>query len=207
MLFYNEHGFAPFVVNFEGFWDTPFSDLEEELKGCIEETLILKEWDSISSIERRRRAALIDYTFDPAHERLAYQMLIQLLEDLDIEIAWASNSADHRMLVAGALRVRARVQAAVDGMGQNLMFLAKNFHVQIGQRVAALDVPLGSRQLTTLLSIIGVLCAELRYDASRHAKTAAIIKKLADDRQVNIGETTIEGYLKKVREAMSDRQP
>lgn len=68
-----------------------------------------------------------------------------------------------------------------------------------------LDKPLITRERDTLLSIIAVLCKEARLDYNRSAKTAGLIQSLADGMGVSIGETTIEGHLKKIPDALRTR--
>ena len=70
---------------------------------------------------------------------------------------------------------------------------------------SALDKPVSTRERNTLLTIIGVLCKEAGFDYSRTAKTAGLIESTAASLGVGIGETTIEGHLKKVSDAMGTR--
>jgi phage tail sheath protein FI len=56
-----------------------------------------------------------------------------------------------------------------------------------------------------LLCIIGALCKEAKLDYSKPAKTAALIQSTAARMGVSLGETTIEGYLKKIPDALSAR--
>lgn len=68
-----------------------------------------------------------------------------------------------------------------------------------------LDKPLGSRERDTLLAIIAALCEDAGFDYKKHAKTAGIIQSTADGMGVSIGETTIEGHLKKIPDALRTR--
>lgn len=68
-----------------------------------------------------------------------------------------------------------------------------------------LEAPLGSRERDTLLVIIGLLCRDLKYDTSRAAKTATALVNTAASMGISIGETTIEGHLKKVEQALGNR--
>ncbi len=70
---------------------------------------------------------------------------------------------------------------------------------------SALDKPVSTRERNTLLTIIGVLCKEAGFDYSRTAKTAGLIESAAANLGVGIGETTVEGHLKKVSDAMGTR--
>ena len=67
------------------------------------------------------------------------------------------------------------------------------------------DKPLTNRERDTLLTIIGVLCKDAGYDHTRHAKTAGLIQSTAAQMGVSIGETTIEGHLKKIPDALGTR--
>lgn len=64
---------------------------------------------------------------------------------------------------------------------------------------------LGTKERNTLLAIIAVLSKESKIDYTKHSKAAATIQNLADNMGVSIGETTIEGHLKKIPEAVRSR--
>lgn len=65
--------------------------------------------------------------------------------------------------------------------------------------------PLSNRERDTLLTIIGLVCDEARLDYTKHAKAASLIKNMADLKGISIGESTIEGHLKKVTDALAGR--
>lgn len=65
--------------------------------------------------------------------------------------------------------------------------------------------PLNKRERDTLLSIIAVLCKAAGYDYSKAAKTAGMIQGMAAEMKIAIGETTIEGHLKKIPNALGTR--
>lgn len=67
------------------------------------------------------------------------------------------------------------------------------------------EKPLTTRERDTLLTIIAVLCKDAGYDYTRHAKTAGLIQSTAAKMGVSIGETTIEGHLKKIPDALGTR--
>lgn len=67
------------------------------------------------------------------------------------------------------------------------------------------DKPLGTRERNTLLTIIGLLCEGAGHDLSKHAKTAVAIKSAAALKGVDIGESTIEGHIKKAQEALEGK--
>ncbi len=57
----------------------------------------------------------------------------------------------------------------------------------------------------TLLCMIAVLCKEAKLDYEKHAKTAGLIQSAAAQMGLSLGETTIEGYLKKIPDALTAR--
>jgi len=63
----------------------------------------------------------------------------------------------------------------------------------------------GTRERDTLLSIIAVVCREAKLDYSKSSKTAALIQGSAARLGISIGETTIEGHLKKIPDALAAR--
>ncbi|RJG01273.1 hypothetical protein [Noviherbaspirillum sedimenti] len=65
--------------------------------------------------------------------------------------------------------------------------------------------PLRTRERNTLLSIIAVLCEEAKLNYTRHAKTAGLIRDMAERMGLNIGESTIENHLKKIPDALETR--
>ena len=74
-----------------------------------------------------------------------------------------------------------------------------------GKAINAQEKPLAKRERDTLLTIIAVLCNDAKYDYTKHAKTAVLIEGTAARMGVSIGETTIEGHLKKVPDALATR--
>lgn len=64
--------------------------------------------------------------------------------------------------------------------------------------------PLGNRERDTLLTIVALVCKEAKLDYTTHAKTARLIKDIADKMGVSIGETTIEGKLKLISDALAN---
>ena len=64
---------------------------------------------------------------------------------------------------------------------------------------------IGTRERDTLLTIIAVLCREAKLDYTTASKTAALIQSTAATMGVSIGETTIEGHLKKIPDALGTR--
>lgn len=67
------------------------------------------------------------------------------------------------------------------------------------------EKPIGTRERDTLLTIIAVACREAKLDYSKPSKTAALIQDSAAKLGIAIGETTVEGHLKKIPEALRAR--
>lgn len=65
--------------------------------------------------------------------------------------------------------------------------------------------PVTTVERNTLLTIIAVLCKDAGYDYTKHAKTAGSIASAAAFMEVSIGESTIEGKLKLIPEALATR--
>ena len=55
------------------------------------------------------------------------------------------------------------------------------------------------------MTIIAVLCKEAKLDYAKAAKTAGLIQSTAAGMGLSIGETTIEGHLKKIPNALATR--
>lgn len=72
-------------------------------------------------------------------------------------------------------------------------------------RVATEQKPLGTTERNTLLTIIAVLCNEAKIPYEKPSKAAALIQSTAAKMGVSIGETTIEGHLKKIPDALATR--
>lgn len=68
------------------------------------------------------------------------------------------------------------------------------------------EKPLGNSERSTLLIIIAALCKDLDYDYKKAAKTAAVICGTVHGMvDKPLGETTIEGHLKKIPVALESR--
>lgn len=67
------------------------------------------------------------------------------------------------------------------------------------------DKPLSNRERDTLLAIIAVLCKEAKIPYDKPAKAAGLIQSTATGMGVSIGESTIEGHLKKIPDALATR--
>lgn len=69
------------------------------------------------------------------------------------------------------------------------------------------DKPLGTRERDTLLVIIAALCKDAGYDYTKAAKTAGLICTTVSSMvDKPVGETTIEGKLKKIPVALETSQ-
>lgn len=67
------------------------------------------------------------------------------------------------------------------------------------------EKPVATSERNSLLVIIAVLCKEAKMEYTRHAKTAALIADTAEKMGLAIGESTIEGHLKKIPDALRAR--
>lgn len=67
------------------------------------------------------------------------------------------------------------------------------------------EKPLETKERNTLLCIIGALCKEAQIPFLNHSKAARLIQSTAQKMGVSIGETTIEGHLKKIPDALASR--
>ena len=67
------------------------------------------------------------------------------------------------------------------------------------------EKPLSTRERNTLLTIIAALCKIAGYDIAKHAKTAVLIQSTTASMGLSIGESTIEGHLKKIPNALESR--
>ena len=80
----------------------------------------------------------------------------------------------------------------------------KNAVRAIEARPASIDV--GTKERNTLLVIVAAVCAEAGLDFKTTSKTAGLIRDIAHEKLgVSIGESTIEGHLKKIPSALESR--
>lgn len=75
----------------------------------------------------------------------------------------------------------------------------------VASKPSSSEKPLGTKERNTLLTIIAVLCKEAKLDHTRPAKTAGLIQSTAAGMGLSIGESTIEGHLKKIPDALGTR--
>jgi hypothetical protein len=64
---------------------------------------------------------------------------------------------------------------------------------------------LATRERNTYLCIMAALCKEAKLDYKKPAKTAGLICDMASRMGISLGESTIEGYLKKIPDALESR--
>ena len=76
---------------------------------------------------------------------------------------------------------------------------------QFLEAAESVEKPVSTRERNTLLIIIAVLCKEAKLDYTKPAKTAGLIQGAAAGMGVSIGESTIEGHLKKIPDALGSR--
>ena len=68
------------------------------------------------------------------------------------------------------------------------------------------EKPMGTKERRTLLTIIAVVCKEANLDYTKASKTAGLIHGIALQMGLSIGETTIEGYLKKLPDVVESHK-
>jgi len=71
---------------------------------------------------------------------------------------------------------------------------------------SSLDKPLGTRERTTLLTVIAALASVANVDVTATTKAAGIIEAAASGLGVRIGKRTIEEYLKRIPDALERRR-
>lgn len=86
---------------------------------------------------------------------------------------------------------------------EELAFVERALSAQSERGEPSKDV--ATRERNTLLTIIAALCKEAGIDYSKPAKAAGMIQSTAAKMGVSIGETTIEGHLKKIPDALGTR--
>jgi hypothetical protein len=84
-------------------------------------------------------------------------------------------------------------------MRENFVLRSTKSHARTAER------PIATKERKTLLAIIAALCKDAGYDYTKHAKTAGLIQSTADKMGISIGETTIEGHLKKIPDTLATR--
>jgi hypothetical protein len=77
--------------------------------------------------------------------------------------------------------------------------------LKVERETSVMEKPLSNRERDTLLTIIAALCKEAKIPYDKPAKAAGMIQSTAATMGVAIGETTIEGHLKKIPDALATR--
>ncbi|QIL81464.1 hypothetical protein G7047_17255 [Diaphorobacter sp. HDW4A] len=67
------------------------------------------------------------------------------------------------------------------------------------------EKPLQTKERNTLLCIIAALCKESKIPYSNASKAAGLIVSTAAQLGISLGETTVEGHLKKIPDALASR--
>jgi hypothetical protein len=109
--------------------------------------------------------------------------------------------------VGGIGVVKSRVSLA-DVLQNGMVMMAELDRFENSQqnlKSADCDKPLEKRERDTLLTIIAVVCKEAGLDYKKHAKTAGMLVSSAAEMDISIGETTIEGHLKRIPDALASR--
>lgn len=79
------------------------------------------------------------------------------------------------------------------------------FHLAKGDDVQEVGKPLTTKEKTSLLTIIALLAEEAKIDWKQPTKAATSILYQADKLNVQIGQRTIEEYLKQIPDALERR--
>ena len=90
------------------------------------------------------------------------------------------------------------------GIDQLFEEIAK-LRASLKQRVPPEEIPLQRRERNTLLTIVAALCKEAKIDYTKPSKAASMIQSTAVEMGLSIGESTIEGHLKKIPDALETR--
>lgn len=163
------------------------------------------------------RGHMTDVAFEEWDE-LQGEIYMGLLYEADA--LRAIGKGGHRA-VRGYVRGKSHLSAPVEGDAENAdpgeviawlqQSLAENARlkgqlaeVERAQAERAVR-PLMTRERDTLLTLVAVLCGEAGIDYKRPAKAAGVIRGIAAQMGVSIGETTIENHLKKIPDALSER--
>jgi hypothetical protein len=109
--------------------------------------------------------------------------------------------AEYRNLADGPNIIIENLKAECEKLFLENMIMRQGFAPQEKPE----DPPLRTRERNTLLSIIAILCGEAKYDYTRPAKVASLIKKKAEEMGLTIGESTIESHLKRIPDALEVR--
>ena len=129
-----------------------------------------------------------------------------LFDEIERNTHSSMNADTFRTLQADREALKAQVGKAEE-WAKAMIAEKRNLQDQIASLAAQVKEadPIDTRERNTLLSIIAVLCKEAQIDYIKPAKAARFIQGAAALMQVSIGETTIEGHLKKIPDALETR--
>jgi hypothetical protein len=164
-----------------------FEDGEVDLMNSWVEASTFSEWCESRSIE------------------LGESWWSLLEEELKIASAASEEGENFRRSLEGGRHVE-EIEAEFEGRGMDSLFAEIDLlRSKQKQPVARKEKALTTRERDTLLTIIAVLCKEAKIDYTKPAKAAGMIQSTAATMGVAIGETTIEGHLKKIHYALATR--
>ena len=209
-IFKNKVGYEPLLVNCEGYWDMPLSQLPTALKSLVSNNYTMFPWDMLNERERRNNAAQIDSRQNPELEPSTNYMLAQLEEGLRESILTARRESNAEKVLALqdiAEQVRKILFLDRDRVGTEIQNLKKagSQAQAITQNAPAADKPLRKRERDSLLIIIAILCKDVGYEYGKVSKTTSLIKNTAVKLGIRIGDTTIDEVLKKIPDALETR--
>ena len=99
---------------------------------------------------------------------------------------------------------RGEVVRGLDAIGlHSKYFFERETKAQATEEL--IHMPLSTRERNTLLTIIAALCKEAKIPYDKPAKAAGMIQSTAAKMGLSIGESTIEGHLKKIPDALATR--
>lgn len=82
----------------------------------------------------------------------------------------------------------------------------ESIRVALPESVNAIDeTPIGTKERNVLLCIIAALSQEAKIDLKKPSKAAAVIHDMVTKIGLSIGESTIEGHIKKIPDALERR--
>jgi hypothetical protein len=129
-----------------------------------------------------------------------------LFDEIERSTHSAINADTFRALQSDRDALKVRVEKAEE-WAKAVIAEKNDLRNQITSLVAQLKEvdPIDTRERNTLLTIISALCNEAKIPYDKPAKAAGMIQSTATKMGVSIGETTIEGHLKKIPDALATR--
>jgi len=130
----------------------------------------------------------------------------------------SNNRSDRNSFTAGTIRMGSPNRNGVKLGEVSAWLIGKNMSVptelaEISQSPSSnrpqlesrVDLPLNVRERASLLLIIAALCNHSKLDFKKRSKTAGIILRELQQIGCEIGESTIEGHLKKIPDLVERR--